>query len=101
MILITGGLGLIGSNLASLFLNPKAEDLVRSVKNQIPNTNITFTLDLKSTQTVKTWPKYMAISRVNEDFGLVPKFSSLDLIVKDFVNEVRQNFNIYNLKKEC
>jgi len=84
-------------NLTSLIPSPKAEDLVQAVKRHIPNAKIKFRPNAKVTEIVRSWPKDFDITRAESEFGWEPKYSSLDSLIIDFVNEVRQHPDIYKV----
>jgi len=84
-------------NLVSIFPSPKAKDIADSAKKHIPTIKITFKPDPKTTEIVRSWPRDLDITRAQNDFGWKPKYSSLDDLVRDFVNEVRKHPDIYTV----
>lgn len=84
-------------NLASIIPSPRAKDIVDAVKKYVPNAKITFKPDPKTTEIVKSWPRDLDITRAQNELGWKPKYSSLDALVGDFVNEVRRHLDMYTI----
>jgi len=84
-------------NLASLTPSPRAKDLVDAVKKRIPNAEVTFKPDARVTEIVRSWPRDFDVTRAQSEFNWGPKYSSLDSLVSDFINEVRQHQDMYKI----
>ena len=84
-------------NLSSMIPSPRAKDIADTVKKYVPNARITFKPDPKTTEIVKSWPRDIDISRAQNELGWKPKYSSLDDLVGDFVNEVRRQPCMYTI----
>jgi len=83
-------------NLASLTPSPRANELMHAVKRYIPNADIAFEADATTTEIVRSWPEDFDITRVQTEVGK-PKYSSIDSLVRDFVNEVGQHQDMYKI----
>jgi len=83
--------------LTSLIPSPRAKGLMDAVKRHIPDAKVTFKPDARVTDIVRSWPKDFDVTRVQTELGWGPKYNSLDALVSDFVNEVRQNPDIYKI----
>ncbi len=84
-------------NLASIIPSPKAKDIAALVQKYLPNAKIAFKPDPKTTKIVESWPRDLDITRAHDDFGWKPKYSSLDALVKDFINDVRDRPDMYEI----
>jgi len=84
-------------NLASLIPSPRAKDLMDAVKRHIPNAKVTFKPDPRVTEIVRSWPRDFDITRAQSELNWGPKYSSLDPLVSDFINEVRQHQDMYKI----
>jgi len=88
-ILITGGLGFIRIYLAHALLQ-KGEDVVLfDVVSSSP-----LIKDIRDTEIVRSWPKYLKETKAFEDWGWKTKFL-LKETVEDFIKEVQAHPDIY------
>ena len=82
-------------NVASFYESPTAAEIVTSVKKVIPNAKLTFKPDPSITEIVRSWPKNVDMQRIKTELNWKPKYGELDLLVADFINEVRNNPDIF------
>jgi len=85
-------------NLASIVPSPRAKDIADAVKKSVPSARITFKPDPKTTEIVKSWPIGLDITKAQNELGWKPKYSSLNVLVNDFVNEVRRRLDMYTIR---
>jgi len=84
-------------NLVSLIPSVSAEDIAGTVKKHIPDAKITFKPDPKTTEIVRSWPRDLDITRTQNELGWKPKYSSLDVLLGDFVSEVQRHPDMYTI----
>jgi nucleoside-diphosphate-sugar epimerase len=84
-------------NIASLVRSPTAAELVNAVKKFIPDAKLIFKPDPKMTAIAKSWPRSISIERFKREVGWTPKYDNLELLIKDFIDEVRQNPEMYRV----
>jgi nucleoside-diphosphate-sugar epimerase len=84
-------------NIASISRSPTASELVEAVKKFIPDAKLVFKPDPRVTAVAKSWPRSVSIERFKKETGWTPKFDNLELLVKDFINEVRRNPEMYRV----
>ena len=84
-------------NLVSLIPSSSAKDIADMVKKYVPNAKITFKPDPETTEITSSWPRDLNITRTHNELGWKPKYSSLDVLVEDFVSEVRRHPDMYTV----
>jgi nucleoside-diphosphate-sugar epimerase len=84
-------------NLVSLIPSPTAKDIADTVKKYVPNAKIRFEPEPKTSEIVRSWPRDLDITRAQSELGWKPRYSSLDALVADFINEVRQHLDMYTI----
>jgi len=84
-------------NLASIIPSPKATDIEEAVKKYVPNAKITFKPDPRTTEIVESWPRDLDTTRAQNELGWKPKYSSLDALVGNFVDEVLRHLDMYTI----
>lgn len=82
-------------NVASLSPSPTAGQIANCVRKYISDAKIAFRPDPLITDMVDTWIKNIDTTRVQKELGWKPRFSSLDMLVKDFTTEVRKNPSMF------
>ena len=73
---------------------PKAIDIVNSVKNYVPDAEITFAPDEKTVEIVDSWARTIHETRAKEEWGWEPRYF-LDETVKDFIGELQNRKDLY------
>lgn len=84
-------------NLASLTPSPSAKDIADAVKRHVPGADITFEPDLQTTEIVESWPRDLDVTRAQNELSWKPRYTSLDVLVGDFVDEVRRHPDMYTI----
>jgi nucleoside-diphosphate-sugar epimerase len=82
-------------NVASLKRSPTAEELAKSVKKHVPNAKIVFKPDPVAVRIIESWPKNLDTTTVQRELSWKPRYRNLDLIVADFVREVREHPDMF------
>ena len=85
-------------NLGGIHPSPTAGEIAATVKQFIPEADITFKPDPETAKIVKNWLKDVDDSRLRTELGWQPTYSSLPSLVQDFIQEVRRNPNIFYVK---
>lgn len=78
-------------NVAGLTPSPTAREMVDAVRSYVRDVDIVFKPDPLAVKVVRSWPKDMDCSRLRGELGWKPRYSDLNLIVEDFVKEVKAN----------
>jgi len=78
-------------NVSSLSPSPTATKIASCVRKHIPKAEIAFRPDPLITAMVDTWPKHIDTRRVQTELNWRPRFSSLDMLIGDFIREVKEN----------
>jgi len=73
---------------------PKAIDIVNSVKNYVPDAEITFAPDEGTVKIVDSWARTIHETRAQEEWGWEPRYF-LDETVKDFIRELQKRRDLY------
>jgi nucleoside-diphosphate-sugar epimerase len=87
-------------NLVSLSPSSSAKDIADIIKRHIHNAEITFKPDPETTEIISSWPRDLDIVKTQNELGWKPKYSSLDVLVKDFITEVQLNPDIYTVRTD-
>ena len=84
-------------NITSIPRSPTASEIVNAVKKFIPDAKLIFKPDPRITAIAKSWPRSISIERFKKETGWTPKSDNLELLVKDFIDEVRRNPEMYRV----
>jgi nucleoside-diphosphate-sugar epimerase len=77
-------------------ISPTAVQLVETVRSHIPDARIDFQPLEKVARIVSSWPPYIDLGRLSM-IDWRPRFSDLDLIVEDFVAEVKEKAHMFKV----
>ncbi|MEM1546665.1 MAG: NAD(P)-dependent oxidoreductase [Candidatus Methanomethylicia archaeon] len=84
-------------NVSGLTPSPTAREIADVVNKYVRNVRIEFRPDPLAVEVVKSWPKNMDCSRLERELNWKPKYSDLNLLVEDFINEVRANPEMFHV----
>ncbi len=84
-------------NVAGLTPSPTAREIVNVVNKYVKNVYMEFKPDPLAVEVVKSWPKNMDCSRLERELNWRPRYSDLNLLVEDFINEVKANPEMFHI----
>lgn len=84
-------------NVASLKKSPSAIEIVNAVRKVIPNSELVFKQDAKTTEIIRSWPKNVDIKRIEHEVLWRPKYADLDVLVADFISEVKAHPDMFHV----
>lgn len=84
-------------NVAGVDPTPSAEEIVRVVKELIPDAAIDFNPNKSYDQVLSAWPEQLNDSRARNEWGWKPLYRDLRALVRDFIAEVRSLPDIYKV----
>ncbi len=76
-------------NIASLFPSPSAKEIANVVEKKLGKEMISFKPKPDLMKILNSWPKHMNYSKIINDLGWSPAYTSIEKIVEDFINEVQ------------
>jgi nucleoside-diphosphate-sugar epimerase len=84
-------------NISGVEPTPSAGELVEVIKYFIPDAEIDFKPNEIYDKIISSWPKKVDSTRAQREWGWKASYVNIYDLVKDFINEIKLNLNIYRV----
>jgi nucleoside-diphosphate-sugar epimerase len=84
-------------NISSIHNSPTVAEMVRAVREIIPEASLNIEVDPKVTKFVNIWPRNLNLRRIESELGWKSKYRDLDVLVEDFITEVTTHPDMYHI----
>jgi len=84
-------------NVSGVVPTPTAEEIVKAVKQFIPEASLSFSPNELNDKIISAWPEMLDDTKAQKEWNWKPLYKDLLELVKDFIHEVKHNPDIYRI----